>query len=59
MVVQGELDEHATPQHAVDIAEGVQRGSLWLIPEVKHMPPHEIPEVFNQQVLQFLADSTA
>ena len=59
MVVQGELDEHATPQHAVDIAEGVQQGSLWLIPEVKHMPPHEIPEAFNQRVLQFLADSTA
>jgi pimeloyl-ACP methyl ester carboxylesterase len=59
LVVQGELDEHATPQHAVDISDGVQHGSLWLIPEVKHMPPHEIPDLFNQRVLKFLADSVA
>lgn len=57
LVIQGELDEHATPQHAIDIANGVQQGSLWLIPSVKHMPAHEIPEVFNQHVLEFLADS--
>lgn len=59
LVVQGEQDEHATSQHAVDIKENVQQGSLWLIPEVKHMPPHEIPEEFNQRVLQFLADSAS
>jgi pimeloyl-ACP methyl ester carboxylesterase len=59
LVVQGELDEHATSQHAMDIVENVQQGYLWLIPGVKHMPPHEIPEVFNQRVLQFLADSAA
>lgn len=57
LVVQGELDEHATPLHAMDIANGVQQGTLWLIPEVKHMPPHEIPDLFNQRVLKFLADS--
>jgi pimeloyl-ACP methyl ester carboxylesterase len=55
LVIQGELDEHATPQHAVDIAEGVQNGYLWLIPKIKHMPPHEIPDLFNRRVLEFLA----
>ena len=56
LVIQGVLDEHATPQHAVDISEGVQKGKLWLIPDVHHMPPHEIPEEFNQGVLRFLAN---
>jgi len=32
----------------------VQDGELWLIPGVGHMPPHEIPEDFNQLVLEFL-----
>ncbi|MCK5316674.1 MAG: alpha/beta fold hydrolase [Anaerolineales bacterium] len=57
LVIQGELDEHATPQHAVDISEGVQKGQLWLIPDIHHMPPHEIPEEFNQGVLRFLTAS--
>lgn len=55
LVIQGELDEHATAQHAIDIAEGVQNGDLWLIPDVKHMPPSEIPDLFNQRVLDYLA----
>jgi pimeloyl-ACP methyl ester carboxylesterase len=55
-VVQGELDEHATGQHAIDIAEGVQHGSLWLVPAARHMPMHEFPELFNQRVIDFLAD---
>ncbi len=54
-VIQGELDEHATPQHAVDISEGVKNGQLWLIPGIHHMPPHEISEEFNEGVLRFLA----
>jgi pimeloyl-ACP methyl ester carboxylesterase len=58
LVTEGQLDEHAAPQHAVDISGGVQHSSLWLIPEVKHMPPHEIPDLFRR-VLKFLADSAA
>lgn len=54
LVIQGELDEHATPQHAQDIADSVRDGHLWLIPGVGHMPPHEIPENFNRLVLEFL-----
>jgi len=58
LVIQGEQDEHATPQHAIDIAAGVQKGQLWLIPDVKHMPPHEIPDIFNRRVLEFLDRSS-
>jgi pimeloyl-ACP methyl ester carboxylesterase len=54
LVIQGELDEHATPQHAMDIADGVRNGELWMIPGVGHMPPHEIPDEFNSRVLEFL-----
>ncbi len=59
LVIQGELDEHATPQHAVDISEGIQKGQLWLIPDIHHMPAHEIPEEFNEGVLRFLASPEA
>jgi len=55
LVIQGELDEHATPQHARDIAASVRQGKLWLIPGVHHMVPHEIPEEFNRRVLEFLS----
>jgi pimeloyl-ACP methyl ester carboxylesterase len=56
LVIQGELDEHATAQHARDIAAGVQEGQVWLIPDAHHMPMHESPELFNQHMLEFLAD---
>jgi len=55
LVIQGEHDEHATPQHAIDIAEGVQHGQLWLMQDARHMPMHEHPAAFNQRVIQFLA----
>lgn len=56
LVIQGELDEHATEQHARDIAEGVQHGYLWLAPAVGHMLPHEISDEFNNRMLDFLSD---
>jgi pimeloyl-ACP methyl ester carboxylesterase len=55
LVIQGELDEHASPQHAKDIAAGIEGSELWLIPGVAHMPIHEVPETFNRRVLAFLA----
>jgi pimeloyl-ACP methyl ester carboxylesterase len=55
LVIQGELDEHATLDHARDIASGVQLSELWLIPAVGHMPPHEIPDEFNRRILTFLS----
>ena len=54
LVIQGEADEHATQQHARDLAEAVADGSLWLVPGVGHMPPQDAPDEFNRRVLVFL-----
>jgi pimeloyl-ACP methyl ester carboxylesterase len=54
LVIQGELDEYATPQHARDLAGGLPRASLWLIPGVGHMAPQNSPDEFNRRVLDFL-----
>ncbi len=59
LVVQGELDEHATARHALDIAGAVKSGEVWLIPGVGHMPPQEIPDLFNRRVLEFLEPGLA
>ena len=53
-IVQGEQDEHATPQHAQDIAAGIPESRLWLVPDARHMLPQELPEVFNPRLLAFL-----
>jgi pimeloyl-ACP methyl ester carboxylesterase len=57
LVIQGEGDEHATPEHAVDIAENIPGAELWLVPGAKHMLPQEMAELFNQKVLSFLNNS--
>jgi pimeloyl-ACP methyl ester carboxylesterase len=54
LVIQGEEDEYATPQHGLDIAENIHAAKLWLAPGVNHMLPQEMAEVFNQKVLAFL-----
>jgi len=54
LVIQGEEDEHATAQHARDLAAGLRQARLWLIPGARHMPPQEVPEEFNREVLAFL-----
>lgn len=54
LVIQGELDEHASPEHARRIARGIAGSELWLIPGVGHMPIHEIPEQFNARLIEFL-----
>ncbi|MDD2695444.1 MAG: alpha/beta hydrolase, partial [Anaerolineales bacterium] len=54
LVVQGEQDEHATPQHARDIAASVPGAQLWLEPGGRHMLPQEAPELFNRRVLRFM-----
>jgi pimeloyl-ACP methyl ester carboxylesterase len=55
LVVQGQDDEHATPQHARDLASAIPGARLWLIPRVRHMAPQEAPEEFNRRVIEFLA----
>ncbi len=54
LVVQGEEDQHATPQHARDIADSIQNGKLWLVPEAEHMLPQDTSEIFNERVLEYL-----
>lgn len=54
LVVQGEDDEHATPQHAKDIATGIPGAELWLIKGARHMLPKENASLFNPNLLRFL-----
>jgi pimeloyl-ACP methyl ester carboxylesterase len=54
LVIQGEDDEHATPQHAIDIAENIPGAELWLVPGAGHMLPQEQVEEFNRAVISFL-----
>ena len=54
LVIQGEQDEHASPQHARDLAGGIPGAQLWLVPGAAHMLPQDLPEVFNQKLLEFL-----
>jgi pimeloyl-ACP methyl ester carboxylesterase len=55
LVVQGEEDEHATSQHARDIAGKIARSELWLVPKASHMLPQEHANPFNARLLQFLS----
>lgn len=55
LVIQGEHDEHATPQHAIDIAENIPGAELWLAENAAHMLPQEMPDTFNEKVLEFLS----
>lgn len=54
LVIQGIEDEHATPQHARDIAESIPQAELWLVPGAGHMLPQDLPEIFNPKVIRFL-----
>jgi pimeloyl-ACP methyl ester carboxylesterase len=54
LVIQGEADEYATPQHAIDIAAAIRGAQLWLEPGAGHMLPQEVPEEFNRRLVGFL-----
>lgn len=54
LVMQGLLDEHATPQHARDIATAIPRAQLRLIRGVGHMLPQDAEDLFNEEMLAFL-----
>jgi pimeloyl-ACP methyl ester carboxylesterase len=56
LVIQGEEDEHASMQHARDIAAAIPEAKIWLIPGAGHMAPQDLPEVFNQKALDFLKE---
>lgn len=53
LVVQGLDDEHATPQHARDIAAQIKDAELWLVPGAGHMLPQDYPTEFNDRLLDF------
>jgi pimeloyl-ACP methyl ester carboxylesterase len=55
LVIQGELDEFASQQHARDIAAGIREAELWLIPGCRHNPNLERTAEFNTRVIEFLA----
>ena len=55
LVIQGEDDEHATPQHAIDIAESIPDAELWIEPGAGHMLPQDQPEIFNTRLLRYLS----
>lgn len=54
LVIQGENDEHATPQHAANIANNIAGAELWFVPDANHMLPVEMKEEFNHSVISFL-----
>jgi pimeloyl-ACP methyl ester carboxylesterase len=55
LVIQGEQDELATPQHACDIAASIFGAELWLLPGAAHMLPQDLPDIFNNKLLEFLS----
>jgi pimeloyl-ACP methyl ester carboxylesterase len=57
LVIQGLEDEHATPQHARDIAAAIPNAELWLVPGARHMLPQDSPKEFNERTISFLARS--
>jgi pimeloyl-ACP methyl ester carboxylesterase len=54
LVIQGEQDEHASPQHARDIAAAIPGAGLWLLPGTGHMLPQEADECFNSRLIEFI-----
>ncbi len=54
LVVQGQEDEHTTPEYAKDIARAIPGAELWLLPGAGHMLPQEHADQFNQKMLEFL-----
>lgn len=57
LIVQGVDDEHASPQHAMDIREAITGAELWLVSEAGHMLPQENANQFNSRLIQFLETS--
>jgi pimeloyl-ACP methyl ester carboxylesterase len=54
LVMQGMEDEHASLQHAKDLAAAIPGAKLWLAQGAGHMLPRDLPEAFNPRLLEFL-----
>jgi pimeloyl-ACP methyl ester carboxylesterase len=55
-VIQGELDEYTTPQHAREVAAAIPGATLWLAPGVDHMLQRQAPKQLNERLLRFIKD---
>ena len=54
LIVQGEADEYALPQHARDIAACIPGTELLPVPGASHQLPQERAEEFNERLVGFL-----
>ena len=55
LVIQGKSDEHATEQHAHNIAESIPNSTVWIAKGAAHMLPQEIPDLLNKKLLEFIS----
>jgi pimeloyl-ACP methyl ester carboxylesterase len=55
LVIQGQDDEHASEQHAYDVANHISGSEIWLVPQAGHMLPQDFPDVLNQKLLEFMS----
>jgi 3-oxoadipate enol-lactonase len=56
LVLTGPVDGNAPPAAAEAIAEAIPGATLYLMPEVGHFPPFEVPDAFNAVLADFLRD---
>lgn len=56
LVMQGVKDEHATPQHAIDLAGAITNAELVLLPKAGHMLPRENAREVNRRLSVFLRE---
>lgn len=54
LILQGLEDEHATAQHAREIATSIQNADLFLAPGADHMMQQQQVTMFNRQLIGFL-----
>lgn len=59
LVLLGADDIETPMRFASELAEGIPRGRLQILPETGHRPHVETPRQFNRAVLSFLEDPTA
>ncbi len=59
LVIHGLEDEHASPQHARDIADSIPEADLWLVHCAGRMLPQKHPEEFNLRLCKFLRQTLA
>lgn len=57
LIIQGMKDEHATPNHAIDLAQSIPNAVLCMFPNAGHMLQRENSVEFNHRVLDFLERS--